>query len=71
MYLLTMLVTGISIIEWPSLQYCAMTAVRGDALQSNAMLNKSSFIIIDVIKKMLLIQNPHLDFCLGFSSWSQ
>ena len=45
--LLTTLETGTNIIEWPSLQYCAMSAFGGDALQRNAMLHKSSFKIID------------------------
>ena len=39
--------TGINIIEWPLLQYCTMSALGGDALQRNARLHKSSFIIID------------------------
>ena len=45
-----MLETGINIIhiEWPSLQYCTMSAFRGDALQRKAMSHKSSFIIIDI-----------------------
>ena len=43
-----MLETGINIIEWPSLQYCTMTAFGGDALQRKAMSHKSSFIIIDI-----------------------
>ena len=42
-----MLETVINIIEWPSLQYCTMSAFRGDALQRKAMSHKSSFIIID------------------------
>ena len=42
-----MLETGINIIEWPSLQYCTMSAFRRDALQRKAMSHKSSFIIID------------------------
>ena len=42
-----MLETGINIIEWPSLQYCTMSAFRGYALQRKAMSHKSSFIIID------------------------
>ena len=40
-----MLETGINIIEWPSLQYCALSAFGGDALQRKAMSHKSSFII--------------------------
>ena len=44
-----MLETGINIIEWPSLQYCTMSAFGGDALQRKAMSHKSSFIIIDYI----------------------
>ena len=42
-----MLETGISIIEWPSLPYCTMSAFGGDAWQRKAMSHKSSFIIID------------------------
>ena len=42
-----MLETGINIIEWPSLQYCTMSAFGGDALQRKAMSHKSGFIIID------------------------
>ena len=42
--------TGINIIEWPSLQYCTMSAFGGDALRRKAMLQKSSFIIIDNIR---------------------
>ena len=38
--------TGINIKEWPSLPYCAIE----DALQRNAMLHKSSFIITDNIQ---------------------
>ena len=45
--LLTTLETGINVIEWPTLQYCAMSAFGGDALQRNAMLHKSSFIRVD------------------------
>ena len=44
---MTMLETGINIIEWPSLQYCTMSAFGGDALQRKTMSHKSSFIIID------------------------
>ena len=44
-----MLETGINIIEWPSLQYCTMSAFGGDALQRKAMSHKSSFIIVDYI----------------------
>ena len=40
---------GIKIIKWPSLPYCTMSAFGGDALQRNAMLHKSSFIIIDSV----------------------
>ena len=44
-----MLETGIN-IEWPSLQYCAMSAFGGDdALQRKAISHKSNFIIIDAI----------------------
>ena len=46
-----MLETGINIIEWPSLQYCTMSAFGGDALQRKAMSHKSSFIIIDICMK--------------------
>ena len=46
---MTMLETGINIIEWPSLQYCTMSAFGGDALQRKAMSHKSSFRIIDNI----------------------
>ena len=46
-----MLETGINIIEWPSLQYCTMSAFGGDALQRKAMSHKSSFIIIDICTK--------------------
>ena len=46
-----MLETGINIIEWPSLQYCTMSAFGGDALQRKAMSHKSSFIIIDKTKR--------------------
>ena len=42
-----MLKTGINIIEWPSLQYCTMSAFEGDALQRKETSHKSSFIIID------------------------
>ena len=42
-----MLETGIKIIEWPSLQYCTMSAFGGDALQRKAMSHKSSFLTID------------------------
>ena len=42
-----MLETGIKIKEWPSLQYCTMSAFGGDALQRKAMSDKSIFIIID------------------------
>ena len=42
-----MLETGINTIEWPSLQYCSMSAFGEDALQRKAMSHKSSFIIID------------------------
>ena len=42
-----MLEKGINFIEWPSLQYCTMSAFGGDALQSEAMSHNSSFIIID------------------------
>ena len=42
-----MLETGINIIVWPSLQYCTMSAFRGDASHRKAMSHKSSFIIID------------------------
>ena len=42
-----MLQEGINIIEWPSLQYCTMSAFGEDALQRKAMSHKSSFIIID------------------------
>ena len=42
-----MLETGINIIEWPSLQYCTMSAFGGDALQRKPMSHKSSFIMID------------------------
>ena len=42
-----MLETGINIIEWPLLQYCAMIALGGDALQRKIMSHKLSFIIID------------------------
>ena len=34
-------------IEWTSLPYCSISAFIGDALQRNAILHKSSFIIID------------------------
>ena len=44
-----MLETGINIIEWPSPQYCTMSAFGGDALQRKAMSHKSSFIIMDYI----------------------
>ena len=43
-----MLDTGINIIEWPSLQYCTMSAFGGDALQRKAMSHKSSYIIINI-----------------------
>ena len=43
---MTMLETGINIIDWPSLQYCTMSAFGGDAWQRKAMSHKSSFIII-------------------------
>ena len=43
---MTKLETGINIIEWPSLQYCTMSAFGGDALQRKAMSHKPSFIII-------------------------
>ena len=43
LYLLTMLETGINIIEWPSFQYCTMSAFGGDALLRKAMSHKSSF----------------------------
>ena len=36
-----------NIIEWPSLQYCTMSAFGGDALHRKTMSHKSSFIIID------------------------
>ena len=49
-----MLETVINIIEWPSLQYCTMSAFGGDALQRKAMSHKSSFIIIDNGKKIIL-----------------
>ena len=49
-----MLETGINIIEWPLLQQCTMSAFGGDALQRNAMLNKSSFIIIDSQPQIVL-----------------
>ena len=42
---MTMLETGINIIEWPSLQYCTMSAFGGDALQRKTMSHKSNFII--------------------------
>ena len=42
---MTMLGTGINIIEWPSLQYCTMSAFGIDALQRKTMSHKSSFII--------------------------
>ena len=42
-----MLETGINVTEWPSLQYCTMSAFGADELQRKAMLHKSSFIIID------------------------
>ena len=45
-----MLKTGINIIEWPSLQYCTMSAIGGDALQRKAMSHEASFIIIDILK---------------------
>ena len=44
-----MLEMGINTIEWPSLQYCTMSAFGGDALQRKAMSHKSSFIIIDSV----------------------
>ena len=46
---MTMLETGINIIEWPSHQYCTMSAFGGDALQRKRMSHKSSFIIIDIV----------------------
>ena len=42
-----MLETGINNIEWPSLQYCTISAFGGDAWQRKAMSHKSSFMIID------------------------
>ena len=44
-----MLETGINIIEWPSLQYCTISAFGGDALRRKAMSHKSIFIIIENI----------------------
>ena len=44
-----MLETGLNIIEWPSLQYCTMSAFGGDALQRKAMSHKSSFIILIIV----------------------
>ena len=46
-----MLEMGTNIIEWPSLQYCTMSALGGDALQRKAMSHKLSFIIIDKEEK--------------------
>ena len=56
-----MLETGINIIEWPSLQYCTMSAFGGDALQRKALSHKSSFIIIAVSQIIYIIDSstPH------------
>ena len=43
-----MLEKSIKINQWPSLQYCTMSAFEEDALQRKAMSHTSSFIIIDV-----------------------
>ena len=50
-----MLKTGINIIEWPSFQYCTMSAFGGDALQRKAMPHKSSFIVIDVAPASMML----------------
>ena len=50
-----MLETSINIIEWPSLQYCTISAFGGDALKRKAMSHKSSFIIIDDDRHLILI----------------
>ena len=57
---------GINIIEWPSLQYCTMSAFRGDALQRNAMLHKSSFKIIDNASPKRKFHCPNLPVLLIF-----
>ena len=38
-----MLETGINIIEWPSLQYCTMSAFGGDAGQRKANVAQVEF----------------------------
>ena len=42
-----MLETGINIIEWPSIEYCTMSAFGGDLLQRKAMAHNSRLILID------------------------
>ena len=54
-----MLETDINITEWPSLQYCAMSAFGRDALQRKAMSHKSSFVIIDKGKDVYNQINRH------------
>ena len=43
-----MLETDINIIELPSLQYCAMSAFGGDALQRKALSHKSICMFGDI-----------------------
>ena len=63
-----MLETGIKIIEWPSLEYCTMSAFGGDACQRKAMSHKLSFIIID--KRTSSSVRLCLFLCISFSSFS-
>ena len=67
-FLLTSLETGINSIyiiktNWSSLQYCRMRAFGGDALEKNAMLHKSSFIIIDEGTSMINHSSEQVGDC--------
>ena len=56
---MTKLETDMNITEWPSPQNCTVSVFGGDALQRNAMLRKSSFVIID--KWKMDTDNTHRD----------